>query len=370
MNAKLIINRLSGSGPVKPGDKFWAQIEVSGRQTATMAGKRIELDVDAKARESIVNRFAAMAHDPGFSGLLVDADHLSHDLNHRTEALSWLYEVEERDGQLWGLLEATGVGAPAIANKDYRFFSSEYEEEDLEEIEPGIYRPLSLAGLAYTNRPRRKGGKPISNRRQAGTDDENQNENDNDDMKNIAEKLGLPEDATEEDIVGAIEGLQKRVNDAATKEVEGEADAIMNRFGDRIPEKAQAHWRGELIANREEADRQKVVALMEDSFPEKPAADDAAGTIENRDGGAQDLEKKNPKGESEEPPKRLFNRGDAKTPPPVEADGMVVNREAEARAARISNRAGELMKSGQAVNQIDAYRRAEEELDREEKANR
>jgi hypothetical protein len=271
----LILNRVSG-----PPADGWYQIEVSGEHPAS--GNRIQV-IDAKAMESMVARFTAekAAAGENWAGMLVDGDHLSHDEANSTEAFAWCQELAIRNGELFGRLDLTDLGEPAIRNKRFKFFSTEYDAEDLEDLGGGRVRPLRLAGLAFTNRPNNKGGKPISNRgsKDAGgtpallsnrADDPSgeptKTTQPTQTMKSIAEKLGLSAEATEADILNAITALLSKVAEAETKAAEGAAEEVMNRFGTRIPEAARPHWKAELIRNRATTE-----TLMENSFPEGTA---------------------------------------------------------------------------------------------------
>lgn len=205
MNAK-VYNRSNAAG--KDG---WYQIEVTGEHPAGEGRKQV---IDQIALAAIVHNFRTDAADhDDFPGLLVDADHLSHDLENDTAALAWLKDVDIRNGQLWGKLDLTDLGDTAVKGKRYKFFSTEYPGDGLEDLGNGRVRPKRLSGLAFTNRPNNRGGKPISNRDgESAADDETKNE----DMKNIAEKLGLPADADEAAILAKIEMLMS--SEATAKE--------------------------------------------------------------------------------------------------------------------------------------------------------
>jgi hypothetical protein len=287
----------------------WYQIEVAGEWPAGEGRRQI---IDEKAMTSIVNRFTAekAAAGDNWMGLLVDKDHLSHDLENPTDAMAWLQSVEIRNGELWGQLDLSDEGEAAVKGKRYKRFSTEYDPEDLEVVDAGRVRPLRLAGLAFTNRPNNRGGKPISNRsEQPGGQKHNDNKPT---MKSIAEKLGLPADADEAAILDAITKLQSEAKTAKDKAAEVEADAVLNRFGPRVPEAAKAGWRAQLITNR--ADTEK---LMEDTLP-------AADTKQ---------------------PERIHNRENAKTPPAVGAKDKADEQQQETEARAIRNRATELQKA-------------------------
>jgi len=311
MNAR-ILNRNAGI----PEDG-WYQIEVKGTWPAgTFAdGKARKQVIDDKALQSILNRFQQDKDAAGdnFPGILVDVDHLSHELDQKTEAYAWLQELEIRNGELHGRLDLTDLGEPAIKNKRLKFFSTEYSPADLEPAGDGLVRPLRLDGLAFTNRPNNRGGKPISNREgDKGPGGEPTPQTDTQTkMQSIAVKLGLSADADEPAILNAIAQLQSKVKEGETKENERQADEILNTIGKNIPKDALPHWREQLIANREVA--KKSIEL---SFPINPTR----------------------VGE-----KPVFNRDQAKTPEAVEArenpDDAAADAEANRRAAAIRNRA-------------------------------
>jgi hypothetical protein len=148
-------------------------------------------------------------------------------------------------------------------------------------------------------------------------------------MKSIATKLGLSAEATEADILTAIADLQKKVADMETKDKEVQADAILNRLGNRVPEAVRPQWREQLIANRASAEK-----LIEASFPE---------------------------GKEKEAPAPIFNRKTASAPDPVESKQQTENPEAAKKAAAIRNRAGEIAKTEE-IPFNQAFARATAEL--------
>ena len=254
----------------------WYQIEVTGEHPA--GDGRVQV-IDEEAITSIINRFHAEKKEAGesFAGMLVDRDHLSHDLDNETAAMAWVQDLANRDGQLHALLDLTTPGEAAVKGKVFKFFSTEYTAADLQDLGDGRVRPRRLGGLAFTNRPNNRGGKPISNRAdspdagQQQTTDENKVKS----MKSIAEKLGLPADADEATIVKAVTDLLTKVEGLEKATKEASADAVMNRMGERIPKDARPHWREQLIANRATTEK-----LLDASFPVQPAT--AAERIHNR----------------------------------------------------------------------------------------
>lgn len=326
-----ILNRES----IAPRSSSWQQIEVKGEHPAALGKRRVVQVIDDEAIKLINDEFRTHAADPDFDGVLVDADHLKHDMSQKTEAYAWLMNTEIREGQLYGLLEWTDLGAGAVHNRRYKFFSTEYDAEDLKDLGSGKVRPTRLAGLSLTNVPNNKGGKRITNRK-AGDAEQTQTKNDND-MKAIAGKLGLPEEATEDEIIAAIASLMEKAGKAETMEAEVKAEDILNRNAKRIPAGQRDAWKAELIKNREGAE--KLILTLPEAEEKK-----GEGAIFNRKGAAV-------------PDGKFLTEGG-------EEEG--VSAAEEAKAARITNRARALTAAGTSLT--SAYIDAAREIEAEDKA--
>ena len=289
----------------------WFQIEVAGEHPAGEGRTQV---IDQVAMESIVNRFQAEAAVENFSGMLVDKDHLSHDLDNTTEAMAWAQELAIRNGQLHARFDLTDLGESAIRNKRYKFTSTEYDPPDIEDLGNGRVRPLRLAGLALTNRPNNRGSKPLSNRSGAapgGSPKTNQTVIPK--MKNIATKLGLPAESDEAAILTEIESLLGKLKTMSANEASTTADAIMNRFGDRIPADKRADVKARLITNR--ADTEAMLELL-------PSVTTKAA------------------------PSKIFNRETASNPDPAsDTNSDPANETANKSAAAIRNRANEIARA-------------------------
>lgn len=323
----------------------WHQIEVLGEHVNHDA--KVVQVIDAKAVESILNRFKADAASENFAGLLVDQEHFSLDPEKSTEAMGWALELRNREGIPEARIDWTATGRPKVEGKDYKFFSTVYDTKDCEVLGERIVngkkyrvvRPLRLDRLALTNDPNNKGGKPISNRDANSGDAAEQPKTT---MKSLLKKLGLADDASEESAVAALQVIQNRASQVETlttevttlraAQVESDLEKYKNRFKPENREKVKA----QLIANRA-----GTIELLEAT--EAPAA----------------------KQESEER-KRITNRGNARTPEQIEADKADESK-AEARAAKISNRARDIRSKNPKITLTDAYDTATREVDAESK---
>lgn len=290
-----------------PEDGFF-QIEALGEHVNH--GSRVVQVIDAKAVESIVNRFNAEAAAIGedWSGMRIDKDHLSQSMDNTTESLGWAMTLRNRDGLPEAKIDWTALGIPLIESKPgqppvYKFFSTEYDPNKPGNVEKigtrvinrktyDVIRPLRLDGLSLTNDPNNKGQRPISNRggNNAGAADETQPTST---MKNVNKLLGLAEDASEESAVAAIQAIKNRATTAEgqvttltaertallTAQVESDLEKYKNRFKPEHREKVKA----QLIANRDGA-----LALL-DSLPDptsqKPRITNREGATPPGNGG-------------------------------------------------------------------------------------
>lgn len=251
-----IIQRAELANQQKPADG-WQIIEAHGEHPShiTQADGELVPCITVVDNEAIS---AMVTAGVPTEGLLVDKDHLSHDMNQSTEALAWVRELaacpreddpEQYDLAAW--LELTAAGRPLISGKVYKYFSTEYMADNLQDLGGGRFRPVQLDGLAYTNRPNNPGQRPISNR---GTATPNQtktktmNITESDIMTALA-KLGLGEEATGEDLIAAIDDLQLSVQNSEQAVAE---EIVKNTDTEgELDEEESKLYADEIVKNRE-----------------------------------------------------------------------------------------------------------------------
>jgi phage I-like protein len=156
--------------------------------------------------------------------ILVDFDHAAV-FEGDTRAAAWISDVEVRDDGLYGRIsDWTPAGEEAFSNRDFRYLSPVYflESEDKQGNEAGAY----LHSVAITNLPYFDEGEidPIGNQAPpADPQDEDSppTEDPSDFMERdeLIEKLGLDEDASQEEI---NEALSEAANGRADEDEEGE----------------------------------------------------------------------------------------------------------------------------------------------------
>jgi len=225
----------------------WYHIEALGRHPNHAAG--VEQVIDRSAVEAIVKKFnddAAAGRLRHGNEMLIDHEHFSDQADQETRAYGWLQELQHREDGIYGRVRWSRTGRAAVDGGDYRFFSTEYDRHDLEELksegrrpkseiqgpkaedrksnsESNLkpVRPLRLAGLTLTNMNNNRGQKPITNRAGApasvfagsGETAENQAKTRKNKMKNVIKALGLADEANEENILAAVTRLQNRAGE-------------------------------------------------------------------------------------------------------------------------------------------------------------
>ena len=287
-----------------PGDG-WFIIEAAGQHATRRGEVEFTQNLSPEVLAGIVE-----AGVPS-EGLPIDRDHLSLDARNSTEALGWLRELAMCDGNLAGRIEWTPLGLPLIQGRVYKHFSTVYPPTG-EQLAGGEYMPERLIGLALTNQPNNKEGQPpITNSRERvgevrGTNDEVRMENsapatqewEEDEAGYLWTKeefsegevpeeaenkttekeptmyspellsaLGLPEGATEADVLAAVQKLKQsaEVANAAVKKAEAaEADAVINAAerenGVELSEEEKEEAKQHIITNR--AHGLKYVGLL------------------------------------------------------------------------------------------------------------
>lgn len=228
-----------------PGDG-WYHIERRGEHPqVSLEDKQYIQVIDDEAVRAIVE--AGVPEE----GTLVDVEHVSVTGERDTRAYGWVKELAalptEEGVQLCARIEWTPLGLPLVRDRIYKHFSTVYSVELCADLGGGRLRPLQLVGLALTNQPNNPGQRPITNSQAAPINNTNQNTN-MEELKKIAAKLGLPEDATLEQVAAAIDALMAAEQEAA----EAEAETLLNSEDLKdLNEEEKKDLKDELLTNRE-----------------------------------------------------------------------------------------------------------------------
>lgn len=230
-----------------PGDG-WYHVERWGEHPQTsLEGKQYVQVIDDEAVRAIVE--AGVPEE----GLLIDVEHVSVTGVRDTRAYGWGRELAglptEEGLQLCVWIEWTPLGQPLVKDHIYKHFSTVYSVELCADLGGGRIRPLQLVGLALTNQPNNPGQRPITNSQAAPINNTNQQDNINmEELKKIAAKLGLPEDATLDQVLATLDDLMKAEQEAA----EAEAETLLNSEELKdLNEEERKDLKDELLANRD-----------------------------------------------------------------------------------------------------------------------
>ena len=225
---------------LKAGDEITIQIAPFGEYPAESVGGVQLVEVfDREGFEKIIENWKA----DGAKLVRADFDHKS-EMTDNTVASGWLKDLFiDDDKGLMGTLVVSESGASALNGLDYRFGSPVFVLDDAN-------KPTHLLSYAFTNRPRLKDMDAVYNSEKPATQDvvnvdgkqeqveESQNVNINvtetikeknmDELKVI---LGLPPEATDEDVKASVKEMVEKLKAIADEEIAVEAEEAVNECG-------------------------------------------------------------------------------------------------------------------------------------------
>jgi phage I-like protein len=172
----------------------WIHLLPGGAQVETGDRRGPYLIQDAQA---IID--ASFAND---SRLAVDENHsidLAAPKGGASPARGWITEMQARDDGIWGRVEWTDAGRELVATHAYRGISPVITHSKTKAV-------LSILRASLVNQPNLKGLASLNSQQQ---------ETDMNFMQQMAKKLGLGEDASEDDIFAAADGLNSGGNSTA-----------------------------------------------------------------------------------------------------------------------------------------------------------
>lgn len=299
--------------------------------------ERVLQVIDAAAVAGLKNRFDEAAKAAHFPGLLVDFDHFSTDTGKPSEAAGWITALENRADGLWAQIRFSDVGEAAVRGGRYRLVSPVW---DYERIGNGRVRPTILRSVALTNDPNLKGLVPLSNRQTGdpGTGNPNHQPKGNsmDYKTKLLKLLGLPAEATDEQIDAALTPAAENMAKGKT------ADELKNRV--EALDKQLIERDVETLGITDEAERKTACDVLANAKDRKAAL----ALLKNRTAA--------PAAKTEKP---LHNRSGAAVPGTKLDDEAA--KEDPALAAKILNRAREI-ESTQKINFTRAHALATQEL--------
>jgi phage I-like protein len=267
--------RLHGDDGAIPSDGWFmvsakGEFPISLENTRTGEKQTFIQVLDDVACAAMFNRYQAdKAANPGLE-LLVDFDHFSDQLDRRSEAAGWIVDLQNRADGLYASIRWSDLGEQAVTGRRYRFFSPVWEPRDCEVLGNNRIRPLRLDKAALTNEPRMRNIQPLFNRATGPADGM---KGTMEHKKMLCDLLGLPADATDQQIQNACtelqakiknrveaetqltaltterDGLLAKVSAFETAELNRQVDADLETYKDRITNRDDV--KAALLANRE-----------------------------------------------------------------------------------------------------------------------
>lgn len=130
----------------------------------------------------------------------------------KAPAAGWIKEYRYEDGVgILARIEWTEEAASYIVNKEYRYFSPVFY------IRKSDKRLVGIHSVALTNTPKINNLPPLLAK--LGDDFPGKEDNGMDFLKKLIAKLGLADDASEDDVLAAIATLDQKAKDVQVKEV-------------------------------------------------------------------------------------------------------------------------------------------------------
>lgn len=180
----------------------WIQAIPVGEYMHPVHGKlSFDLDRIRRFAENVKNQVRGQDLD-------IDYDHKERS----GEAAGWIKSAEARSDGLWVLVEWTKSAAQKIKERAYRYFSPEFDDEWTHPKSGQVFKDV-LFGGGITNRPFLKDILPINLSEAFAEGAQEVNQGGSMDPKKLRELLGLPEDATDEQVDTA---LTKRLSEGGT----------------------------------------------------------------------------------------------------------------------------------------------------------
>lgn len=251
----------------------WIQLLSFGEVRSTKG----DFIVDEESLREIVGWFQGRGND-----LVIDYEHQTLG-DAVAPAAGWVKELESRgpDG-LWARVEWNEQARRYISNKEYRYLSP------VVLVRKADAHAVAIHSVGLTNAPAINGMPALVNKADKEVLEMN--------LAGIAKKLGLPENATEEQVLAALDGLQARSDlvahkelltlldlkeDAKLEEVKGAVIALKNPSGyvsiqqfNELAQKLALKERDELV---EQALKSGKVAPAQKEWAEAYALKDPEG---------------------------------------------------------------------------------------------
>lgn len=192
----------------------------------------------------------------GSKEILVDFEHNSESSapNSDTSAAAWVSNVRvDPERGLVGDFKLTDIGAEAISNRRLRFLSVSWF------VNRETHEPIRITSIALTNKPNIPVA-PVLNKEQPDTLTVEEKENP---MDKIKEALGLAPEATEEDVLNAINAMVQKNKEQEQAALEKEAEDFAEQNSKKCNKEV---LKAQYLANKD------VAKALVAGIPDAPAA--------------------------------------------------------------------------------------------------
>ena len=253
MNEELMKN----SAATVPERKVSPGETVSGVQICPV-GDFPNGDRAQKCTEEALNRVVETWKASGANDILVDFEHKAEaGGTSDTSAAAWVTNLRvEPERGLVGDFKMTDLGAEAVSNRRLRFLSvAWYVNKETRE-------PMRIVSIALTNKPNIPVD-PILNKAEGNP--ENVEDPEEKSMEKIKEALGLPAEASEEEVLNAITGMIQKNKEAEEAAKAAEA-AALEKEAEEYAEENKAKLDPAVIKAQYLANKEACKALV-DAIP-------------------------------------------------------------------------------------------------------
>lgn len=204
--------------------EVWCHLSPFGTFPGMQGDTRVEQVIDLQACAALIAAFTPE--------VLVDYEHRAHNSDD-TSAAGWVQELETREDGLYARIRFTDRGAEDIRGRRLRFLSPVWTLDD-------NGRPDVLKSVALTNTPNLK-LRPILNKAPGGETTTKGTAH----MKELAALFGLPDTATDAEILEAAKALktnadaiEARLAELESASLNSEAEKVAEDEKDKIANKA------------------------------------------------------------------------------------------------------------------------------------
>lgn len=323
-----LLNRLHDDGITHDG---WMHVCPFGEFPWTSEdGKETIIQViDAQAVRAMANAYPLSDLDA-----LIDFEHESMTNKGSTAGAGWGKEARQEITGLWIKADWSTRGRAAVEGKEFKFNSPCFPRDGLQHLGGNRYRVTKLGRIALTNNPNLKGQMPLTNRRAEAANPNTKNTS-MDYKAELLKLLGLPPEATDDQIAAACAGLG------------ADAKKKMDALNSRVTEMQTQLTNADLDAHgiKDDAQRKLFAPLLANSA----TRDDALKTLQQLKPATK-----------VEPP--IHNRANAQVPSTDQqlSGADLANAEAEKTAASwIGSRANELKNRNPARAFRDCFAQAQ-----------